>query len=67
MQHQDLFESLETLPAEVQSIVEQIAHDLECGDECGYEVLKNGLSQLEMHGYTYDYGLDAVPYNLRRK
>ena len=54
----DLFEQLGTLPAEVQRIIEKF------GDTNDYSECEKLRSELKKHGYTCEYGLDGVPYNL---
>ena len=49
----DLFETYETLPKEVQEII----NDNNCQDL---------IEALERVGYTCDYGLDASPYDLKK-
>lgn len=56
----DLFEFWETLPEEVQEILERY------GDEDSYDGLNNMLKELEAYGYTFEYYLDATPYALRK-
>lgn len=59
MQVKDLFENPEQLPLEVQKILEDF-------DEPGtYERCAQLIDMLQPYGYTFDYYLDAVPYNLR--
>ena len=55
---QDLFEVWETLPQEVQDILEKYN-----GEET-YENCEKMLQELKPLGYTFEYGLDAVPFNL---
>ena len=56
----DLFEQVETLPNEVQAVLEKY-------QDCqSYDGLNSMLSELEPLGYTFDYYLDAMPYNLRK-
>lgn len=57
----DLFEQVETLPQEVQDVLKKY----ENGDFT-YEDCANLVTELEVVGYTCDYGLDAVPFNLRK-
>lgn len=56
---QDLFEVVDTLPDEVQKIVNSIAIDPSYAD------LKVALEKIEKLGYTFDYYLDAVAFDLR--
>ena len=55
----DLFEHYETLPLEVQNIL------LTWEDET-YEECERLLAELEPMGYTFEYYLDASPYNLTK-
>ncbi|WP_342632769.1 hypothetical protein [Marinobacter alkaliphilus] len=61
----DLFEYQETLPEDVQAIISQYTDALESGDDNGYEVCRQFLTEMESRGYTFEYGLDAVPTDLR--
>ncbi len=56
----DLFEQYETLPQEVQDIL------LDFGDEQSYEGCEKLLAELKPHGYTFEYYLDASPFNLTK-
>lgn len=57
---QDLFEVPETLPKEVQDILEKY-----CQADT-YEDLNNMLAELKPLGYTFEYYLDAIPFNLTK-
>lgn len=57
---EDLFRNYDKLPKKVQRILAKYSD----GEE--YSDLEDALSELEPLGYTFDYGLDAVPYNLRK-
>ncbi len=57
----DLFEQMETLPKNVLDVLTKYEDGDFTYETC--EALKN---ELEAIGYTCDYGLDAVPYELRR-
>ena len=59
----DLFEHYERLPDNVQELYFSWGDRLADGAE--YEDLKQMLSEFEELGYTFDYGLDAEPYDLR--
>jgi len=59
----DYFENYEQLPENVQELYFSWGKRLESGAE--YEDLKQMLSEFEANGYTFDYGLDAEPYDLR--
>ena len=55
----DLFEIIETLPLDIQNVLskfEQEGYD--------YETCAKYLSILESKGYTFEHGLDGVPFNL---
>jgi hypothetical protein len=54
----DLFEHYETLPDEVRAIIDAM--------EQSYESLRDAESKLNEIGYSFEYGLDAEPYNLRK-
>jgi hypothetical protein len=57
----DLFENPELLPLEVVTIIEKY----EEMDPC-YEMCHNLILELEQVGYTCDYGLDGIPYDLQK-
>lgn len=61
----DLFEEQGCLPPEVAEICEHYTVRLEEGEEDGYKVCEAFLRALKGHGYFFEFGLDAVPYNLR--
>lgn len=57
----DLFEHIETLPVEVQECIHS-------WDDItfNYENIKEFKKELETLGYTFDYYLDAQPFNLTK-
>lgn len=57
----DLFEQIETLPQEVQDVLNKY----EDGDFT-YTDCANLVTELEAVGYTCEYGLDASPFGLRK-
>jgi hypothetical protein len=59
--NQDLFETPELLPEEVRSIIEKY----EEADTC-YKMCQSLIEELEQVGYTCDYGLDGIPYELTK-
>lgn len=61
----DLFEQWESLPNDVQNLIDQYNLRLE-GNENGYEVCKEFLKDVRKKGYTFEYGLDGIPYNLQK-
>ena len=63
MEEVDLFTCIETLPPEVQAVLEKHQE----GWEESYTKCDELLKDLEPLGYTFDYYLDAAPYNLRLK
>jgi len=58
----DLFETPELIPADVQEVLNKY----ETGDELDYQDYDNLIKDLELIGYTCDYGLDAEVYDLRK-
>lgn len=56
----DLFETPELIPDEIINILNQL------NDNNTYIVCEQVLKQIEPLGFTFEYGLDAEPYNLRR-
>ena len=57
---QDLFETPEKIPAEVNAILDKYREG-----EHTYTELSELQSELQKVGFTIDYYLDAIPYNLR--
>lgn len=57
----DLFETPELIPSDVQTILESFDEDA----PNTYLELDRIMNELEVLGYTFDYGLDAEPYGLR--
>jgi hypothetical protein len=61
----DLFWDLDLLPIEVKVIIEKYQLiDTDTG--LNYSDLANMLKELEILGYTFEYGLDAIPFNLQK-
>lgn len=58
---EDLFEEIETLPQEVQAVLAEF-------EDCDhtYPNCEQLLQALEPLGYTFEYGLDAEPFDLRK-
>ncbi len=56
----DLFEHYEELPLPIQNIINNQG-EIENYDDC-----RELLAKLEVFGYTFEYGLDAIPYLLRK-
>jgi hypothetical protein len=57
----DLFDCIETLPKEVIDIVDYYGQF----NNLDYNQCKEFESKLNKLGFTFDYGLDACPYDLR--
>lgn len=58
----DLFETPELIPDNVRAIFDKYDN----GDELSYEEIFKLHTEVEELGYTFDYYLDAVPYDLRK-
>ncbi|MDR6548488.1 putative nucleic-acid-binding Zn-ribbon protein [Chryseobacterium rhizosphaerae] len=58
----DLFEHLDQLPPEVQKIIEDYGET----ESLEYSELEFFLKRIEAVGYTFEYGLDAIPFNLTK-
>lgn len=56
--YEDLFSDFDRLPVEIQAVFNQ-----ECETYVDCERI---LKECESIGYTFEYYLDAVPYNLRK-
>jgi hypothetical protein len=54
----DLFEQYETLPDEVRVIIDTI--------EQSYQSLLEAERSMNKIGYSFEWGIDAIPYNLRK-
>lgn len=58
----DLFQHIERLPKNIQYTVERYTDS----DSFSYDDCQAMLIDMESQGYTFDYGLDAEPFNLKR-
>lgn len=58
---EDLFEKYTELPTDLCAIIDRYAYS-----DNTYETCTSMLSEVEELGYTFDYDLDAQPYNLRK-
>lgn len=58
---QDLFENPEILPIEVQQIINHYSNKPNTYENC--EKLLKAMQKL---GYSFEYGLDAEPYDLHK-
>ena len=59
----DLFEDYENIPPKVQKILDKYEDDFVNGS---YEGLTKAVKELEAIGYTFDFYLDGVAYDLRK-
>lgn len=57
---QDLFDNWEELPKEVLEVLNKYLDDL------NYQQCEDMLKEMESVGYTFEYYLDAVPFNLKK-
>lgn len=57
----DLFETPELIPVMVQNVINTFNEDAD-----SYRELSRIVSELEPLGYTFDFYLDAEPFNLRK-
>lgn len=61
----DLFDFPELIPENVKAVFAKYQDDILNG--LTYSLLGLLLKEVEAEGYTFDYYLDAEPYNLRKK
>ena len=61
----DLFEHIETLPKEVQNVLDEY-NVLECNYGLSYIELNQLEENLKTYGYSFQWGLDCTPYNLQK-
>tara|TARA_R110002020_G_scaffold220785_2_gene428798 strand:- start:48751 stop:48930 length:180 start_codon:yes stop_codon:yes gene_type:complete len=57
----DLFERPDLIPDSISAIIESYNEDIDL-----YAENKRMLKEMENHGYAFEYGLDGIPYNLRK-
>lgn len=57
----DLFDDIESLPNEIQAILSKYSDA-----EATYINCENLIKELNEVGYTCEYYLDAIPFNLRK-
>jgi hypothetical protein len=60
----DLFEQYELIPPTLQKVLSKHEEAFETGD---YSKLEKALKEVEKIGYTFEYGLDGVVYDLKAK
>lgn len=58
----DLFQTPDKIPAKVQAVLDKYIAD---GDDFDYDNLKKAQQELNRIGYTFDYDLDGIAYDLR--
>ena len=61
----DLFEHYETLPKEVAKIYWKYS-EIGASEGFSYDVCAEYLEAMNKVGYTFEYGLDSEPMNLRK-
>jgi hypothetical protein len=61
----DLFEAPELLPVPIQSILNRY-NDLEFEKGLQYNDLIEMGKEMAIYGYSFDFYLDCVPYNLKK-
>ena len=57
----DLFETPELIPSDIQAILDSF--DGQSSNK--YKELDRLVNEIELIGYTFDYGMSAQPYGLR--
>ena len=62
----DLFDHLEELPTPVRRVCKRFTRILAAGEYNDFDVCAVFLKALKTDGYTFNYGLDGVPTNLRK-
>jgi len=60
---EDLFQNLNLVPTQVKNVCEKYSYMFP--NEIPFNELNNFLNELELLGYTFEYGLDCVPFGLR--
>jgi len=61
----DLFENFDAMPQELREICESYSDSLENCENL-YAMCKEFLAKVEAIGYTFEYGLDGIPFDLKR-
>ena len=57
----DLFDDYDKLPPHIKDIIEKYS---ECDND--YKTCERFIAELKENGYTADYGLDAIPFDLKK-
>ena len=60
----DLFENVNALPKKVRRIITDMENELNSTGNNHYAILQSYLKKLRPYEYSFQYGLDAVPYDL---
>jgi len=63
--NEDLFQNQDVLPASVKELVEFYTRKIEEDEGNSYHHCAMFQDDMNLMGYTFDYGLDGVPFNLR--
>ena len=58
---EDLFDDLFQVPFQVRKAIKKHSEM-----EADYILCEKLLEELKPYGYTFEYGLDAIPYNLKK-
>jgi hypothetical protein len=61
---EDLFKYPDLLEGKLSDVVDYYSQKLEEGND--YTVIDEFQDKVEPLGFTFDYGLDGVPYDLRK-
>jgi len=59
----DLFQTPDAMPNDLRSLMDRMSDEIEHNDP--NEVCRNYLPVVERMGYTFEWGLDGIPYELR--
>jgi hypothetical protein len=62
----DLFEHYDKMPEDLKKVCDKW-DEYNSTTGLDYNTCSQFLNEIEAIGYTFDYGLDAEPYNLRKK
>lgn len=61
----DLFDYRDLLPIQLENLINKF-EDMSNNGEVDYKDCKELQLKLKSFGYTFEYGLDAIPYDLKR-
>lgn len=61
----DLFDQWELQPEALQEVTSHYGTLLEESERDGAELCREFLAAVERQGYTFEYGLDCQPYDLK--